>query len=138
MKYFVFFLALSQPVSAQDLHIYGGPGHDAYLGCFNCPEFSQEAICNEFGKGSEFSPDGIFNEFGTYGSEFSSSSPWNEFSSGNDVPVLVDKNGNFYGYFTINEFRSDAVEFSGNLKKIHAMANGDLTVVRSILCEALQ
>lgn len=123
--------------NAQELLIFGGLNHERFLGCFNCNEFSPESICNEFGAGNEFKSDSIFNEFSTFGNEFSSSSPWNEFSSSKQVPVLVDRQGNFYGYFTINEIRSDAVPFAGDLAKIYDMADGNLKVFRNILCKAL-
>ena len=87
--------------------------------------------------GSEFSSKGIFNEFAGFGNEFNSSSPWNEFSTSKSVPVLVDRNGNFYGYFTINDFRSDAVDFSSKLKKIYKNVRGNLELVRKNLCKML-
>lgn len=94
---------------AKDLHIYvdNGSKH-VYLGCFSCNPYNSNSIWNEFGSfGSEFSSSSIWNDFGTYGSEFSSTSPWNEYSSSN--PVLVDKDGGFYGYFTCNQSRSKRV-----------------------------
>lgn len=132
-----FFVVLSSAANAQELLLFGGNGHDVFLGCFNCNEFNSESICNEFGSGSAFKGDSIFNEFGQFGSEFSSSSPWNEFSSSNDVPVLVDRQGGFYGYFTINEFRSDAVYFASNLAEMHDIADGDLEMVQRLLCRAI-
>lgn len=131
------FAVSSSMGNAQELLIFGGSGHDIFLGCFNCSEFSSDSICNEFGAGSSYKSNGIFNEFGQFGSEFSSASPWNEFSSSNDVPVLVDRQGGFYGYFTINEFRSDAVDFAGNLADMHEIADGDLELVQKLLCNAL-
>ena len=102
--------------------LFGGAGKKEYLGCLDCNEFSSS---------------GIFNEFAGYGNEFSSKSPWNEFSTSNEVPVLVDENGKFYGYFTINEHRRDAVKFSSTLYKIFKRSNGDLEKVRISLCNAL-
>lgn len=131
----MFLIAVSiSTANAQELLLFGGRGHDVFLGCLNCNEFNSDSICNEFGAGNSFNSDSIFNEFGGFGSEFSSSSPWNEFSSSNDLPVLVDRNGKFYGYFTINEFRTDAVSFVSDLAKIYKMANGDLEEVQDILC----
>ncbi len=131
------FLSVSTNVFAQgDLLIFGGPGHDQFLGCLICNEFSSQSICNGFGPyGNEFSSKGMFNEFAGFGNEFSSSSPWNEFSSSTSVPVVVDRDGNFYGYFTINDMRSDAVEFASNLKKIYEYADGNLEKVRMMLCK---
>lgn len=132
-----FFVVLSSSTNAQELQLFGGNGHDVFLGCFNCNEYSSESICNEFGAGSAFKSNSIFNEFSRFGNEFSSSSPWNEFSSSNDVPVLVDRQGGFYGYFTVNEFRMDAVGFASNLAEIYDIADGDLELVQKLLCRAI-
>ncbi len=134
------FFCISMSASAlhaQDLLLFGGRGHDVFLGCFNCNEFSSESICNEFGAGNSFNSNSIFNEFGAFGNEFASASPWNEFSTSDDVPVLVDRNGNFYGYFTINEFRSDGVGFASDLAEIFERSGGDLETVKTILCNTL-
>ncbi|MTH57876.1 hypothetical protein [Paracoccus litorisediminis] len=128
----VFFAAQAE---GQEFLIFGGDDHDVFLGCLNCNAFASDAICNEFGAGSEFKSESIFNEFGKFGSEFSSSSPWNEFTSSDSVPVVVDREGNFYGYLTINTFRSNAVSFSKNLAKIYDVSDGDLGVVRNLLCQ---
>ena len=130
------FMVLPSSVIAQELLLFGGKEHDVFLGCFNCSEYSPESICNEFGAGSSFKIDSIFNSFGQFGSEFSSSSPWNEVSSSNDVPVLVDRQGGFYGYFTINAFRADAVDFADELAELHDIADGDLEMVQKLLCRA--
>jgi hypothetical protein len=74
--------------------------------------------------------------FAGFGNEFSSSSPWNEFSLSKSVPVLVDEHGRFYGYFTINDAISDAVDFSSDLRRVYEWADGDLEKVRETLCRA--
>lgn len=78
----------------QALHIYGGKNHDVYLGCLNCDKYNSNSI---------------WNAYGTYGSKYNSYSPWNSYS--NDSPVIVDKEGNFYGYFTTNKYRSKRADF---------------------------
>ncbi|MFQ5890866.1 MAG: hypothetical protein ACE5JR_12570 [Gemmatimonadota bacterium] len=136
-----FAVVVAVPPSARaqtELLIFGGPGHDQFLGCLVCNELSSESICNGFGPyGNEFSSRGMFNEFAGFGNEFSSSSPWNEFSNSTSVPVVVDRDGNFYGYFTINDTRPDAVEFATELRKIYESVDGDLEKVRVILCKSL-
>ena len=124
--------------SANDLLLYGGSGQNEFLGCLVCNEFSAESVCNGFSRyGNEFGSN-MWNEFSSpYGNEYSSSSPWNEYSSSNSVPVLLDRQGNFYGYFTINQYRSDAVEFAGQLNEIFRRHDGDVEKVRETLCDIL-
>lgn len=138
LKYAVIFaINFSGTAYAEDLLVFGDSNHDVFLGCLNCNKFSTESVCNEFGAGNQFRTESIFNGFSKYGSPFSSLSPWNEFSSSNDVPVLVDRQGNFYGYFTINKFRSDSVNFSGDLADMYEIADGKMEIVQKLLCNAL-
>src|SRR3972149_5646703 len=132
-------LVLPSVLSAQkELLVFGGPSHDQFLGCLVCNEFKSESICNGFGAyGNEFSAKGMFNEFAGFGNSFSSSSPWNEFSTSTSVPVLVDRDGNFYGYFTIHDSRRNAVEFAGSLKKMFEASKGDLEKGPKLLCRSL-
>lgn len=89
-------------LQAQTLLIYGGSDHDVFLGKLNADCYDSESIWNEYGTyGSKYSSKSIWNE---YGSEYSSYSPWNEYAS--TPPVVVDSRGNFYGYLTANEFIS--------------------------------
>ncbi|MBC6402906.1 MAG: hypothetical protein GDA39_02930 [Hyphomonadaceae bacterium] len=141
MKFFVFplILALAMPASARELLIYGGAGHDDFLGCLTCGEFDPDSVCNRFGSyGNKFSSSGIWNRFSGYGNEFSSSSPWNRFASGNSIPILVDRDGGFHGYFTTNEYRSRAVRFASDMKRWYEEADGDLEKVRLKLCQAFR
>jgi hypothetical protein len=107
---FLFLIFLFETSNGQTLHLYGGRNHDFYLGCLNCNNFDQNSIWNEFGKfGNIYNANCIWNEFGTFGNEFSAISPWNPYSS--NPPVVVDREGNFYGYFTVNEYNSKRAEF---------------------------
>lgn len=97
-------------VNGQTLQLYGGKNHDIYLGCLNCSNYDQNSIWNEYGKyGNVYNSDCIWNEFGTYGNEYNAYSPWNSYSD--NPPVVVNSEGNFYGYFTINENKSKRAEF---------------------------
>lgn len=88
------FLFVTHYALAQVLYIYGGKDHDVYLGKLNASEYDSESI---------------WNEYGTYGSEYSSCSPFNAYAT--YPPVLVDSKGNFYGYFTINKYKSNRADF---------------------------
>lgn len=107
---FLSFLLISTFSSAQTLHIYGGKNHDEYLGCLNCDKYNSNSIWNAYGTyGSKYNSNSIWNAYGTYGSSYNLYSPWNEYS--NDSPVIVDKDGNFYGYFTANKYRDKRADF---------------------------
>lgn len=131
----VFFMMMSS--ANAELLLFGGKGHDVFLGCVDCSPYDSDSICNEYGQyGSEYR-DSIWNEYRDYGSEYRDTSPWNEYTMSKNVPVMVNKKGDFFGYFTINKYRSDAVSFAGSMKKIVENANGDLTIVRNLLCDLL-
>ena len=134
----IFFIFSAQTALAKDLLLFGGSNHDEFLGCLVCNEYSSESVCNGYGKyGNEYGST-MWNEYASpYGNEYSSSSPWNEYSSSDSVPIVVDRQGNFYGYFTINAYRSNAVHFANQLYEIFQMHNGDVEEVRKTLCELL-
>lgn len=125
----VFLLAcISIEMHAQELYIYGGKDHDVCLGCLTCSEYSSESIWNEYSKyGNEYNSNSIWNEYGTYGNEYSQYSPWNEY--GTNPPVIVDKKGNFYGYFTVNEYKDKRADFDLALiiYKYYDMIRKDVT-----------
>ena len=111
-KLLIFICALTLGLSAngQSLHLYGGDNHDVYLGCLNCDSYNSSSIWNAFGTyGSAFNTNSIWNQYGKYSSDYSSYSPWNAYAS--DGPVVVDKEGNFYGYFTINQYKGKRATF---------------------------
>ena len=105
------FLSLTTITYAQTLHLYGGKNHDVYLGCLNCDKYNSNSIWNTYGNfGSKYNANSIWNAYGTYGSKYNALSPWNAYSS--DSPVVVDKQGNFYGYFTVNSTRTKRANFN--------------------------
>jgi hypothetical protein len=96
----------SNAQSTKALLLFGVHDHKTFLGCLNCVDTSTVSLCNGFGEfGSEFRSNSIWNEFGHFGNEFSGESPWNEFA--NEAPIIVDKDGNSYGYFSANEQHHD-------------------------------
>ena len=103
-------LTITTIAYSQTLHLYGGKNHDVYLGCLNCDKYNSNSIWNAYGTyGSKYNSNSIWNAYGTYGSKYNSYSPWNAYSS--DPPVVVDKEGNFYGYFTVNAYKDKRADF---------------------------
>lgn len=96
----------------KSLNIYGGENHDVYLGCLNFSDIDQNSI---------------WNDIGTYGSDFSSYTPWNDIS--NYPPVIVDKDGGFYGYFITNEEKDKRADFNLvlTLYKYHDLIKDDVS-----------
>jgi hypothetical protein len=106
----VSFSFLSKQTFTQTLHLYGGRNHDEYLGCINCDSYDKSSIWNAYGKyGNSYNPNSIWNEYGKFGNEYNSESPWNAYSR--YPPVVVDMDGNFYGYLTVNEYQSKRADF---------------------------
>jgi hypothetical protein len=108
------FLTLLPCVAAQRttaLLLFGGHDHKTFLGCLNCVETSDSSVCNEVGRyGSEVAQNSIWNEVGPYGSEVSPTSPWNTISQ--EAPIIVDPDGNSYGYFSVNAVHHDRTRIS--------------------------
>ncbi len=114
MKKIILILLLiisTQTFSQKTLHLYGGEDHDKYLGCLNCNSYDQNSIWNSYGTyGSSYNSNSIWNSYGSFGSEYSSTSPFNSYAS--NPPVVVDKDGNFYGYFTVNAYKDKRATFN--------------------------
>lgn len=140
MKFLACFLLISTAAfvhsqSPKALLLFGGADHKTFLGCLNCIDTSESSLCNEFGKyGSKFQSDSIWNEFGTYGSEFNSLSPWNEYSS--SAPIIVDKDGMSYGYFSINGFHHDRTRIKWLVQILDFQEkHSDLEKTRDLMCK---
>ena len=109
----VYFFALILPwappgnaQTAKALLLFGGKDHKTFLGCLNCVDTSTTSVCNDVGDyGSDVSSDSIWNDVGSFGSDVSLYSPWDDVSQ--DAPIIVDKDGNSYGYFSANDVHHD-------------------------------
>jgi hypothetical protein len=83
--------------------IFGGPGHQTYLGCLSCSENAPDSVSNDTGRnGSRDSAVSIWNHYTDYGSLYSQFSACNPDAT--DPPVIVDDSGNFYGRVTVNQY----------------------------------
>jgi hypothetical protein len=114
MKHILIFLTvflLSLQCNAQTLHIsWRGESHDVYLGCLNCSRYDSNSIWNSYGNyGSKYDSKSIWNKYGDYGGSYSTYSPFYNYA--NYPPAIVDKDGNFYGYFTISSTKSKRANF---------------------------
>ncbi len=92
-----------------DILVWASNTESTYLGCLTCSIYQADSVHNQFGSyGSEFSSSSIFNDFGSYGSPYASDSACNPYT--NTPPMLKDDSGAiFYGYLTVNEFQPSAV-----------------------------
>lgn len=106
----VLLISFQYTLNAQTLHLYGGSDQDVYLGCLNCSDLSSSSVWNDLGTyGSGLSTNSIWNDLGRFGSDLSNYSPWNDIAS--EPPIIVDKEGNFYGYFTTNTTKAKRADF---------------------------
>ena len=107
--------------SARGLMLFGGRGHDTYLGCLSCSEYDSDSIFNEYGQYGSRYGDTILNPYSDYGSRYSDQSVCNPYAS--DPPVIVDDDGGFYGRLSVSNLYTSTVvtpEVSGWLKGICA------------------
>ncbi|NOW96539.1 hypothetical protein [Mucilaginibacter sp. SG564] len=83
--------------------LYGGKNYDQFLGYISYIENDElNSIWSQFSDyGATHSAKSIWNEYGIYGSKTSDYSVFN--AKANYPPRVVDNNGKFYGYLTINE-----------------------------------
>jgi hypothetical protein len=96
----------ASPEAPKALLLFGGADHDDFLGCLNCADSSPASVCNDLGKyGSSLQRNSIWNSLGNYGSSLSQYSPWN--SLAHNAPIIVDKDGKSYGYFSVNALHHD-------------------------------
>ena len=136
---FVLALSLSSPATLRgqtgELLLFGGRNHETFLGCLNCSRFDSGSVCSRFGDyGSRFSDTSIWSRFGTYGSRFSNDSPWGQFAS--NPPVVVDREGNSYGYLTLSRTHSQRTRIRGLVDLLDYFRQGvDLSEVRDLFCE---
>lgn len=84
-----------------ELVVFSG---DTFLGCLNCSQYDSRSILNANGAGSKYSSDSVTNAYSEYGSKYSDRSACNPYASA--PPAVVDRQGNFYGYLTVNAYKS--------------------------------
>ncbi|RHJ76377.1 hypothetical protein [Parabacteroides sp. AM08-6] len=110
LVFLITFWLTSLVASAQTLLLFGGKDHDEFLGCINCNGYSSNSVWNEYSNyGNSYNSKSIWNEYGTYGNEYSDYSPWNPYAT--HPPVVVDRDGNFYGYLTTNKYHPKRATF---------------------------
>lgn len=99
---FAFFAFASEFCLAIDIKIFAGPGHETFLGVLNAEDHRRDSIWNEYREfGSTSSRTSIWNRNCPFGGSRGPYSPFNKQTL--TPPVLVDDEGNFYGYMTANE-----------------------------------
>ncbi len=103
-------LALSAgPTSSQsqDILIMGGSSQDVFLGCLSCNEYSSNSVWNQYGRYGWQNKYGIWNRFGQHANPYALHSACNQHSRSG--PALVDRDGNFYGRLSVNQYQTDGV-----------------------------
>ncbi len=115
------------------LLLFGGEDHKTFLGCMNCAARDTSSVCNKYGKGSKYEADSIWNKYGDFGSKYSANSPWNKFTA--SAPIIVDKDGASYGYFTANRFHTDRTKIKRFVQILDFQTeNDDLAATFDLMC----
>jgi|ERR1700733_9816230 hypothetical protein len=126
--------AMSGAQGPKALLLFGGSDHKTFLGCLNCVETSSVSICNDVGDyGSDVAENSIWNDVGTFGSDVSPFSPWNDIST--DAPIIVDRDGNSYGYMSTNTVHRDRTRIGWLVAVLDYYENtNDLEETREKMC----
>lgn len=98
----IILIMLAVNAFASDILIFGGMNHKDFLGCLTCNQYSNNSVFNKFSTYGWANIFGVWNPFGEYKNQFSSTSACNEYAA--DPPVLVDQQGSFYGRLSVNQF----------------------------------
>jgi hypothetical protein len=142
MAVVTFFLALpflltnphAEAQTAKALLLFGGHDHKTFLGCLNCVDTSETSVCNDVGQyGSDVAENSIWNDVGPYGSDVSPTSPWNDVSQ--DAPIIVDRAGKSYGYFSANDVHHDRTRIAWLIAILdYFNKTNDLAKTRDKMC----
>ena len=115
-------LGLAQSGGGQRIMLFGGQGHETFLGCFSCSSYESDSVFNSYGShGSPYAVNSIFNQYGRFGSPYSPYSACNPYAA--DPPVFVDENGSFYGRLTLNIYHSQAETEQAVLKWLRSVCD---------------
>lgn len=79
-----------------------------FLGILSSNRFLTESVMNEYGTyGSLYSSTSIFNKYCCYGSEYNPLSPFNRYSN---TPPRIFLRGTLVGYLTINQYIGNGLD----------------------------
>jgi hypothetical protein len=79
-----------------------------FLGLATLNHFEPISLSNQFGSyGSRYSSTSVLNPYGTYGSPYSSESPFNQYTS---TPPRLIKDGRVLAYLTVNQYLTPRIE----------------------------
>ncbi len=94
------FLFPLKSLATTPVYIFAEQG-SVFLGCVNCDKYENNSLNNRYSDyGSPYSAYSVFNRYGEYGNRYSETSACN--SNASNPPYLVDGDGNFLGFLTVN------------------------------------
>ncbi|MNT44163.1 hypothetical protein D3C72_1806800 [compost metagenome] len=92
---------------SREILIMGGQSQDTFLGRLTCNEYASNSVWNEHSPHGWSNKYGTWNRYGQHASEYASHSACNPYSS--SAPALVDRQGNFYGRLSTNEYAAGSI-----------------------------
>ena len=100
-----------------------------FHGCLDCSKYDSNSVCNKYGEyGSKYNSNSIWNKYGI-GSKYNNSSPFSKYGTGLKV---VDRDGNFYGYFSIGY--GGERKLRKLLEGLWDATDGDYDAMRDMFC----
>ena len=128
MKILVFLILCFPLIALGEMLLYSEDGD--FHGCLDCGKYDSESVCAKYGDyGSKYSNASIWNKYGV-GGKYDDRSPFNKYGTGLKI---VDREGNFYGYFS-RSFNADR-KVRTTLNDLWESVDGDYSKMRDIYCE---
>ena len=90
-----------------EIIVMGGRNQDTFLGCITCGEHDVDSVWNQYGRHGWQNKFGTWNRFGQHANPYGANSACNQY--GSQGPILVDRQGNYYGHLSVNEHQPDSV-----------------------------
>lgn len=122
----------STQAQSQALLLFDGQTGKEFAGCLNCSQYSPEAVCNQYGTyGSAYQSNSIWNQYGRFGSRYQINSPWNAYGEGLRI---VDSSGAYYGRLTIGYRDRSRLPLVQAIVETYDKLDGDTRALRNLLC----
>ena len=92
---------------SREILIMGGASQDKFLGCLTCSEHAAGSVWNDYDTHGWANKYATWNRYGENANPYAGHSACNQYAT--EGPVLVDRQGNYYGRLSVNPNAADSI-----------------------------